>query len=104
MNNFLHLAAENKYSKNGAARKLFGPSYFDPALSEIPSAYIKNKIHLVTFSVGFWITINCFNWHSNVLLEKIKTSNKKLKSVLIFHCLDRFLAFSTAFAKVFLDY
>ena len=25
------LAAEKKYSKNGAAGKYFGPSYFDPA-------------------------------------------------------------------------
>ena len=28
------LAAEKKDSKNGAARKCFGPSYFDPALVE----------------------------------------------------------------------
>ena len=29
---FLHLVAVKKDSKNGAARKVFGPSYFDPAL------------------------------------------------------------------------
>ena len=32
LNIFLQLAAEKKYSKNGAAGKFFGPSYFDPAL------------------------------------------------------------------------
>ena len=29
---FLQLAAEKKDSKNGAARNVFGPSYFDPTL------------------------------------------------------------------------
>ena len=32
LNPFLLLAAEKKDSKNGAARKFFGPSYFDPTL------------------------------------------------------------------------
>ena len=32
LNTFLQLAAEKKYSKNGAAGKFFGPSYFDLAL------------------------------------------------------------------------
>ena len=32
LNTFLQLAAEKKYSKNGAAGKNFGLSYFDPAL------------------------------------------------------------------------
>ena len=32
LNTFIQLAAEKKYSKNGAAGKIFGPSYFDPAL------------------------------------------------------------------------
>ena len=34
LNPFLQLAAEKKGSKNGAARKFFGPSYFDPTLGE----------------------------------------------------------------------
>ena len=32
LNTFLQLAAEKKYSKNGAARIFFGPSYFMTAL------------------------------------------------------------------------
>ena len=32
LNTFLQLAAEKKYSKNGAAGKFFGPSYFVTAL------------------------------------------------------------------------
>jgi hypothetical protein len=32
LNPFLQLAAEKKDSKNGAARKFFGLSYFDPTL------------------------------------------------------------------------
>ena len=31
-NTFSQLPAVKKYSKNGAAGKFFGPSYFDPAL------------------------------------------------------------------------
>ena len=34
MNPFLQLAAEKEDSKNGAARKVFDPSYFDPTLSK----------------------------------------------------------------------
>ena len=32
LNTFSQLPAAKKYSKNGAAGKDFGPSYFDPAL------------------------------------------------------------------------
>jgi hypothetical protein len=32
LNTFSQLPAVKKYSKNGAAGKCFGPSYFDPAL------------------------------------------------------------------------
>jgi len=32
LNTFSQLPAVKKYSKNGAAGKFFGPSYFDPAL------------------------------------------------------------------------
>ena len=32
LNAFSQLPAVKKYSKNGAAGKFFGPSYFDPAL------------------------------------------------------------------------
>ena len=32
LNTFSQLLAVKKYSKNGAAGKIFGPSYFDPAL------------------------------------------------------------------------
>ena len=35
LNPFLQLAAEKKDSKNGAARKFFGPSYFDLTLSKV---------------------------------------------------------------------
>ena len=35
LNTFSQLAAEKKYSKNGAARKFFSPSYFDPALNNL---------------------------------------------------------------------
>jgi hypothetical protein len=35
LNPFLHLAAEKKDSKNGAARKIFGPSYFDLTLETL---------------------------------------------------------------------
>jgi hypothetical protein len=33
LNTFLQQAAEKKYSKNGAAGKFFGPSYFVTALA-----------------------------------------------------------------------
>jgi hypothetical protein len=33
LNTFLQLSAEKKYSKNGAAGKIFGPSYFVTALA-----------------------------------------------------------------------
>ena len=36
LNTFLQLAAEKKYSKNSAAGKLFGPSYFVTALAGFP--------------------------------------------------------------------
>ena len=39
LNPFLQLAAEKKDSKNGAARKFCGPSYFDPTLVE----FMKDK-------------------------------------------------------------
>ena len=35
LNTFSQLPAVKKYSKNGAAGKFFGPSYFDPALKAI---------------------------------------------------------------------
>ena len=35
LNTFLQLAAEKKYSKNGAAGNFFGPSYFVTALEKI---------------------------------------------------------------------
>jgi hypothetical protein len=35
LNTFLQLAAEKKYSKNGAAGKFFGPSYFVTALGKL---------------------------------------------------------------------
>ena len=34
LNTILQLAAEKKYSKNGAAGDIFGPSYFVTALGE----------------------------------------------------------------------
>ena len=42
LNTFSQLPAVKKYSKNGAAGKILGPSYFDPAL--------------VTFSIFFTST------------------------------------------------
>ena len=39
MNPFLQLAAEKKDSKKGAARKFFGPSYFDPTLVNLTSKF-----------------------------------------------------------------
>ena len=35
LNTFSQLPAVKKYSKNGAARKFLGPSYFDLALTQI---------------------------------------------------------------------
>ena len=35
VNTFSQLPAVKKYSKNGAAGKIFGPSYFDPALHSV---------------------------------------------------------------------
>ena len=35
LNTFLQLAAEKKYSKNGAAGNFFGPSYFVTALETV---------------------------------------------------------------------
>ena len=43
MNPFLQLAAEKKDSKNGAARKFFGPSYFVMALMVLLSIHF-NKL------------------------------------------------------------
>ena len=39
LNPFLQLAAEKKGSKNGAARKFFGPSYFVTALENVKSKW-----------------------------------------------------------------
>ena len=39
LNTFLQLAAEKKYSKNGAAVYLFSPSYFVTALSNFPITF-----------------------------------------------------------------
>ena len=55
---FSAVSCKKEFKKNGGvARTFFDPSYFDLALSEISSAYIKNKIHFLTFPVGFWIPI-----------------------------------------------
>ena len=40
---FLQLVAEKKYSKNGAAGKFFGPSYFVTALVYVPKDYWKDS-------------------------------------------------------------
>ena len=45
LNTFSQLPAVKKYSKNDAAGKFFGPSYFDPALAEF-----QNKEKLDRFS------------------------------------------------------
>ena len=45
---FLQLGAEKKYSKNGAAGKFFGPSYFDPALIELQNAPLTYIFSLVS--------------------------------------------------------
>jgi hypothetical protein len=63
LNLFLQRAAEKKYSKNGAARKFFGPSYFDPTLG------IFLILTYVKFSLVFdklWINNNileCYYFH-----------------------------------------
>ena len=41
LNTFLQLAAEKKYSKNGAAGNFFGPSYFVMALGSLPKMHQK---------------------------------------------------------------
>ena len=41
---FSELAAEKKYSKNGAAGKFFGPSYFDLALAACSFASLNEKL------------------------------------------------------------
>ena len=43
LNTFLLLAAEKKYSKNNAARKCFGPSYFDSTLGHVLWLYLTYK-------------------------------------------------------------
>ena len=42
MNTFSQLPAVKKYSKNGAAVKFFGPSYFDPALASQSIGFLEN--------------------------------------------------------------
>ena len=54
LNTFSQLPAVKKYSKNGAAGKFFGPSYFDLALEVLQESsvqrifdYHKNKYHFI---------------------------------------------------------
>ena len=54
LNTFSQLLAVKKYSKNGAAGNVFGPSYFDPALEVLQESsvqrifdYHKNKYHFI---------------------------------------------------------
>ena len=44
MNTFLQLAAEKKYSKNGAAGNFFGPSYFVTALGNTNHFLMTKKL------------------------------------------------------------
>ena len=55
MNTFSQLPAEKKYSKNGAAGKFFGPSYFDPALIQLKDGTVgaaASSIELVALSAS----------------------------------------------------
>jgi hypothetical protein len=47
LNTFLQLAAEKKYSKNGAAGNFFGPSYFVTAL-EVSYFYNQKSFDFLT--------------------------------------------------------
>ena len=56
MNPFLQLAAEKQDSKNGAARKFLGPSYFDPTL--VAYTYLPLALE--------WVS-SCFGIQSNLV-------------------------------------
>jgi hypothetical protein len=51
---FLQLAAEKKESKNGAARKCFGSSYFDSNLKPVCCKKQQKKVHdqLLVWDIG----------------------------------------------------
>ena len=60
MNPFLQLAVEKKDSKNGAARKYFGPSYFVTALAMLfclPSSWPSGVLFLKKFSRFFLLCL-----------------------------------------------
>ena len=54
LNTFLQLAAEKKYSKNGAAGNFFGPSYFVTALVS-KLAQIRRLVHLQAHNL--WLVL-----------------------------------------------
>ena len=56
MMSFLQLAAEKKYSINGAARNFFGPSYFVTALEHFFLTVGQNNFgHKIPFLVDFFV-------------------------------------------------
>jgi hypothetical protein len=68
LNTFLPLAAEKKYSKNGAAGKFFGPSYFDPTL-EIQNKAVRLCYHLFTIFLIFPFKASITHqtdWHKHI--------------------------------------
>ena len=69
MKTFLQLAAEKKYSKNGAARILFGPSYFVTALG--PNRCSRSKGHCIGL-VHTWEQTAAYGQK----IKKIKRYNK----------------------------
>ena len=62
MNTFLLLAAEKKDSKNGAARKFVGPSYFDPTLDRAVASYGVLKVVDTKYSRHFAYVLAQDQW------------------------------------------
>ena len=62
LNTFSQRPAVKKYSKNGAAGKFFGPSYFDPALVQNVLQNVTetmSQFGVIEKKMSVWLKITC---------------------------------------------
>ena len=81
LNTFLQMAAEKKYSKNGAAGIFFGPSYFVTALDEREIEKVKMK--RVTFI--FFFGLFCSNFSSPLMFLREIMKLRSLINIAVKH-------------------
>ena len=85
MNPFSQLPALKKDSKNGAARKSFGPSYSDPALGQLGN-YFHSFGLVLNNLVNCWILRNKRRifWLQRILLQTLLIFNIKKSGLELF--------------------